>query len=110
MGADAETRWIVTARRYYLINSIGGEWFDGLAEKVRAERRDIVAWSWSRVLETVYWWPEHEGPEWPALVIPAPEWVGVGPEPDAWAHFEEVVRLTGRCRWEQLPERKLPKA
>ncbi len=103
MDLDAETRWTVTARRSYIKN--GGDGFEGVAEKVRAERRDHVAWT--RVLETVYRWPWIEGPEWPALVIPAPEWLGVGPEPDTWAHFEEVARLAGRCRWEQLPEQKL---
>jgi len=103
MDRDAETRWIVTARRYY--DTSGGEGFEGVAEKVRAERHDHVAWI--RVLETVYWWPWIEGPEWPAQVIPGPEWYGIGPEPDTWAHFEGVVRLAARCRWEQLPERRI---
>jgi hypothetical protein len=53
MDTDAETRWTVTARRYYDTN--GGEGFQGVAEKVRTERRDHVAWI--RILETVYWWP-----------------------------------------------------
>ncbi len=103
MDDKAETRWTVTPRRYY--ETTGGDGFEGVAEKVRAERRGHVAWT--RVLETVYWWPWIEGPVWPAVVVTAPEWGGIGPEPDIWAHFEEVVRLAGRCRWEQLPVRTI---
>ena len=91
------TRWSVTRRRYVL-----DLWDVGVAEKVRAERRDQVAWV--RVLEAVYWWPEHEGREWPALVVPAPQWSGIGAEPDTWAHFEEVLGFHDRYTWEVISD------
>ena len=76
-------------------------WDDGVAEKVRAERKDDVAWV--RVLEAVYWWPAHEGKEWPAVVVIGPEWTGMGPEPDVWAHFEATLEMTDdRYRWEEV--------
>jgi hypothetical protein len=32
---------------------------DGVAQRVRAEREQNDRWT--RVLETIYWWPAHEG-------------------------------------------------
>jgi hypothetical protein len=90
------TRWTFEKRRY-LIDK--GE--EGIAELVRAERHDHVAWV--RVCEAVYWWPWIEGPTWPALVVPGPEHLRAADEPDVWAHFEQTVGLLGRCTWEQLP-------
>jgi hypothetical protein len=96
MGGDEETRWIVERRRYFF-----DQWEEGVAERVRAERRDGVAWV--RVLEAVYWWPAHEGKEWPAAIVAAPVWDGAGPEPDAWAHFDAALGHDERYRWETLP-------
>jgi hypothetical protein len=96
MGEADETRWRVDRRRYFF-----DRWEDGIAERVRAERRDDVAWV--RVLEAVYWWPAHEGKEWPAVVITAPVWGGVGPEPHAWSHFEVAMDMNDSYRWEALP-------
>jgi hypothetical protein len=76
MAGDNETRWIVDRRRYFF-----DQWEEGVAERVRAERRDGVAWV--RVLEAVYWWPAQEGKEWPAAIVATPVWDGEGPEPDA---------------------------
>ena len=97
MGKEGVTRWTVDRRIYYL-----DRWVDGVAERVRAERKDET--KWVRVLEAVYWWPEHEGKEWPGVVIPAPEWGGIPPEPDTWAHFESAVGIDERYRWEPLPK------
>jgi hypothetical protein len=94
------TSWNVESRAYYL-----GEFEDGVAQRVRAERQDDSAWT--RVLETIYWWPAHEGKEWPAPVVPVPEWTGIGDETDAWAHFETALGMDERYRWEPLPEEPL---
>jgi len=83
-------------RRRYFFND--GE--DGIAERIRAERYDHVAWV--RVLDAIYWWPEYEGKEWPAVVIPGPESYGSSPEPDIWAHFETTIGMDERYRWEPL--------
>jgi hypothetical protein len=91
-----ETRWTVERRRYFF-----QEWEEGVAERVRAELQDGAAWV--RVLEAVYWWPAHEGKDWPGCVIPVPVWDGVGPELDTWAHFEHASGHDGRYRWEALP-------
>jgi len=96
MNPPHGTRWTVSRRRYVL-----GDWYYGVAEKVRAERKDAIAWV--RLLEAMYWWPEHEGKEWPGVVVPGPEWTGVGPEPDVWAHFEATLGITDdRFIWEAL--------
>jgi hypothetical protein len=95
---DQTTRWVRDRRQYFL-----GRYEDGIAELVRAERHDQLAWV--RVLEAVFWWPTHEGKEWPAEVIPAPVRTHDGESaPDAWAHFESVIGIDERYRWEQLPE------
>jgi hypothetical protein len=78
---------------------------DGVAQRVRAEREDSSAWT--RVLEAIYWWPAHEGKEWPAAVVPVPEWTGVGEETDAWRHFETTLGKDERYRWEPLPADQL---
>jgi hypothetical protein len=96
MEAREETRWRVVRRRYFK------EWVEGIAEKVVAERRDHVAWT--RVLEAVFWWPQTEGKEWPAIVVPGPEWLGVGPEPDTWAHFEAAVGFDATYSFDELGE------
>jgi pyruvate-formate lyase-activating enzyme len=75
-------------------------WDEGVAQRVRAEREDGIR----RVLETIYWWPAREGKEWPATVVPIPEWTGVGEEADAWAHFEATLGMDERYRWEPLPD------
>ena len=94
---SGRTRWIVERRRYFFEKRE-----DGVAERVRAERQDEVAWV--RVLEAVYWWPAHEGKQWPAEVVHLPVWKGGdAPEPDAWAHFEAALGIDERYRWEQLP-------
>jgi hypothetical protein len=114
------TRWAVESRRYFV-----GDWEDGVAERVRAERLDACAWT--RVLATVYWcparegkewparegkewparegkeWPAREGREWPCAVVPIPEWTGVGDETDAWAYFEAKLEIDKRYRWGPLP-------
>ena len=95
MAADGVTRWTVERRIYF-----PERWSHGVAERVRAERHDDTAWV--RVLDAVYWWPEHEGKQWPAAVVPAPEWTGAGPEPDVWTHFETTLGMDERHRWEQL--------
>ena len=100
MWGDGKTRWTITTRRYYQVDADGSAGIVGLAQKVRAERRDHV--SWTRILEAIWWWPVIEGPHWPAQLISAPEWGGSGPEPDAWANFEVVTQLTGRSRWDEL--------
>jgi hypothetical protein len=101
----------VVERRQYFFE----DWVDGIAELVRAERHNDGAWV--RVAEAVYWWPEHEGKDWPALVVPGPEWGGVPPQPDTWAHFEGSVGMDDRHRWEPIsgtdkfsdtPVRKVP--
>jgi len=91
-----ETRWSVDRRRYFF-----EQWEEGVAERIRAERRDDAAWV--RVLEAVYWWPAHEGKEWPAAIVVPPVWYGVGPEPDTWAHFESALGHGEAYRWESLP-------
>ena len=96
MDGHDETRWIVDRRRSFL-----DQWEDGVAERVRAERRDGTAWV--RVLEAVYWWPAHEGKQWPAAIIARPVWDGVGPESDAWAHFDAALGHDQRYRWDPLP-------
>ena len=90
------TRWIVENRAYY-----PGEWDEGIAQRVRAERDDDA--SWTRVLETIYWWPAREGKQWPATLVPIPEWSGAGAETDAWTHFETTLGLDDGYRWEPLP-------
>jgi hypothetical protein len=90
-----ETRWAVERRRYFF-----GQWVEGVAELVRAERHDGVAWV--RVLEAVYWWPEQEGKDWPCCVIAPPDCDGRG-ESNAWAYFEQVRQHDARYRWEPLP-------
>jgi hypothetical protein len=104
VGRPEGRRWTVSRRNYFLKSRSGeGEWDEGVAEKVRAERKDGTAWI--RVLEAVFWWPMHEGKEWPGVVVPAPEWLGAGPEPDTWGHFEATVGMTSdRFRWEATPE------
>ncbi len=93
---DDSTRWVIESRRYFL-----GEWEDGVAQRVRAERQDDV--SWVRVLDAVYWWPTHEGREWPCEVIVAPVRMTTDDEePDAWAHFEKVVGVDERYRWDPI--------
>src|SRR5438876_10216985 len=62
VGRQGRTRLIVERRLYFF-----ERWEDSIAERVRAERHDEGAWV--RVLEAIYWWPEHEGKEWPAMVI-----------------------------------------
>jgi hypothetical protein len=96
-----KTRWTVEARRYFL-----DEWEEGVAERVRAERHDGVAWV--RVLEAVYWWPTHEGKEWPGKVITPPELDEVKAEPDVWAHVESELGHDERYRWELLPNPAAP--
>lgn len=95
VGRERRTR-LVVERRLYFFES----WQEGVAERVRAERHDKTAWV--RVLEAIYWWPEHEGKEWPAVVIPGPEWDGSSPEPDIWAHFETSLGMDKRYRWDPL--------
>jgi hypothetical protein len=95
VGREGHTRFVVERRQYFL-----ERWEEGIAERVRAERHDQAAWV--RVLEAVYWWPEREGKEWPALVVPGPEWGGVLPEPDTWVHFEKSLGMDERYRWEPL--------
>jgi hypothetical protein len=95
------TRWPVESRIYYFDGFEGG-----MAQRVRAEHEDDT--SWTRVLETIYWWPTHEGKEWPAAVVPVPEWTGVGEETDAWAHFEASLGMDERYRWEQSAADDLP--
>jgi hypothetical protein len=95
VGRQGRTRLIVERRLYFF-----ERWEDGIAERVRAERHDEGAWV--RVLEAIYWWPEHEGKEWPAMVIPSPVWDGTSPEPDSWANFEATLRMDERYRWEPL--------
>jgi hypothetical protein len=95
MDRDGRTTWRIDRRAYYF-----ERWKDGTAERVRAERHDGTRWV--RVLEAVYWWPEHEGKEWPATVIPGPVWEGLGKEPDTWAHFEAQLGMDDRYRWEPL--------
>ena len=77
-----------------------GEWDEGIAQRVRAERDDDA--SWTRVLETIYWWPAREGKQWPATLVPIPEWSGAGAETDAWTHFETTLGLDDGYRWEPL--------
>jgi hypothetical protein len=90
---DGSTRWSVTRRRYRF------EGVDeGVAELVRAERHDGTAWN--RVLEAFYWWPTHEGREWPALVVPVPAWDGVGEETDPWTYFDAAISIDDRYVWE----------
>ena len=88
---------MVIERRLYFFKGLE----DGIAERVRAERHDGTRWV--RVLEAVYWWPEHEGKDWPAIVIPGPVWDGLGPEPDIWTYFEASQGMDERCRWDPLP-------
>jgi hypothetical protein len=95
MGRDGRTHFVVERRLYFFEG-----WEEGIAELVRAERHDHVAWV--RSLEAIYWWPEREGKEWQALVVPAPEWGGVPPEPNMWAHFEGLLGMDDRYRWEPL--------
>jgi hypothetical protein len=90
------THLAVESRRYYF-----EDWEEGIAQLVRAERQDTTAWT--RVLEAIFWWPAREGKEWPARVVPIPEWTGVGDEADAWAHFEAMLETDQRYRWEPLP-------
>src|ERR1700730_19438830 len=70
MGIGGRSRFVVERRQYLLEG-----WVDGVAELVRVERHDHTAFV--RVAEAVYWWPEHEGKVWPALVVPGPDWGGV---------------------------------
>jgi hypothetical protein len=93
VGRQGRTRFTVDRRQYFL-----EEFVEGIAELVRAERRDEGALV--RVLESVYWWPEHEGKAWPALIVPGPEWAGLPPQPDTWAHFEKAIGVDERYRWE----------
>jgi len=95
VGREGRTR-LVVERRLYFFES----WVDGVAERVRAERHDEVAWV--RVLEAIYWWPEREGKEWPAVVIPGPVWDGLSLEPDIWTYFETSLGMDERYRWETL--------
>ncbi len=97
MGRGGRTR-LVVERRLYLFN---GE-VDGIAERVRAERHDQLAWV--RVLEAIYWWPEHEGKEWPGMVIALPDSGGSNLDPDAWAHFETSLGMDDRYTGEPLAE------
>lgn len=72
-----------------------------MAQRVRAERSDDV--SWVRVLDVVYWWPAHEGKEWPCTVIIAPVVDAADDsDPNAWAHFEQAVGMDDRYRWEPV--------
>src|SRR5207302_8475548 len=98
---EGQTRWVVERRRYFL-----ERWKHGVAELVRAERRDETAWV--RVLEAVYWWPKHEGREWPAIAIPGPERTGEGFEPDTWEHFEAALGMDQRYRWEGVSDPSAP--
>ena len=92
-----ETQWTVERRRYLFEDEE-----DGIAERVRAERHDGTAWV--RILEAIYWWPTHEGKQWPAEVIPIPVWGGGDTPPaDAWTHFEITAEIGDRHRWESLP-------
>lgn len=93
VGRKGHTRFVVERRQYFI-----EEWVAGIAELVRAERHNGGAWV--RIAEAVYWWPEREGKEWPALVVPGPEWGGGSPQPDTWAHFEASIGMDDRYRWE----------
>src|ERR1700730_5043939 len=95
MGIGGRSRFVVERRQYLLEG-----WVDGVAELVRVERHDHTAFV--RVAEAVYWWPEHEGKVWPALVVPGPDWGGVPPQPDTWAHFETSIGMDDRYRWESF--------
>jgi hypothetical protein len=87
---------VFESRRYFL-----DDWEDGVAQRVRAERHDEVAWV--RVLDAVYWWPTREGKEWPCEVIVTPiRTTTEDAEPDAWAYFEKAVGVDGRYRWEAV--------
>jgi hypothetical protein len=55
------------------------------------------------VLEAVYWWPAHEGKEWPAVVVPVTAWDGLGDEPDPWEHLHTLIALDDRYRWKDEP-------
>jgi hypothetical protein len=37
------TRWTVSRRRYFMKDAVFGDWGEGVAEKVRAERKDTRA-------------------------------------------------------------------
>jgi hypothetical protein len=87
------TRWSVETRAYYF-----GEFAEGTAQRVRAEHEEDGMWT--RVLEAIYWWPGHEGKEWPATVVPGPERTLSGQQTDAWAHFEATLGMDERYRWE----------
>jgi hypothetical protein len=87
-----KTKWKVESRRYLF-----EEHDEGVAELVRTVRRTA---SLTRTLEAVYWWPEHEGPEWPAAIV-----VRDDENPaDAWSQFKASLRMDERYRWEPLPD------
>jgi hypothetical protein len=74
------TKWRVESRIYYFDRQE-----EVVAQRVRVEREQNDVWT--RVLETIYWWPAHEGKEWPALVVPVPEWTRAeasGDIPEHW--------------------------
>ncbi len=97
---NGSTRWSIERRRYSF-----EEFDEGVAELVRAERHDGTAWM--RILEAIYWWPTHEGREWPALVVPVPTWDVVGDESDPWAHLHAAIALDDRFAWEASPPENL---
>lgn len=86
------TEWTVESRLYYL-----GKWEDGVAQLVRGEHGDE---SLTRTLQVVFWWPAHEGKEWPATVIVPDSMTDAS---SAWMHFEATLDIDERYRWEQLP-------
>jgi hypothetical protein len=87
-----KTEWDTERRRYFF-----DEREEGVAELVRAVHRSEAL---TRTLEAVYWWPEHEGPEWPAAVIVRDDENSA----DAWSQFEASLRMDERYRWEPLPD------
>jgi hypothetical protein len=87
------TAWIIERRRYFFL-----DYTEGVGSGFERYKREPI----TRVLTASYWWPEHEGREWPAAVVVGPEWGCVGEEPDAWSHFEQEIGMDGRFRCEAL--------
>ena len=58
-----------------------------------------------RMSQAIYWWPEHEGSEWPCRVFAIADESGDPLDSDPWQFFEDALGgdTEGKLRWVELP-------
>jgi hypothetical protein len=100
------TRYFISARQYWIRIERPGmrydhEHIEGVAELVRAEHRSPHL-DEQRISQAIYWWPQHEGREWPSRVFfVADDW-GDPSDRDPWGYLHECLGLADGTRWVEL--------